>query len=114
MDNDPNGAGDIVITLTNDINPDGLSGFTKSTADGNQILKSTITIYNANQLSDTQLAAITRHEFGHAMGLAHSTAVEDLMHATIQTDYPYISQCDIDAVTGLYDGKKQSAVICQN
>lgn len=110
---DPNGAGDIVVTITNDLNPDGLSGFTRDTADGNQILKSTITIYDADQLSANQLAAIMRHEFGHAMGLAHSTAPEDLMHATIQTNYPYISQCDIDAVTGLYNGDKESQVICQ-
>ncbi len=55
-----------------------------------------------------------RHEFGHAMGLAHSTASEDLMHATIQTDYPYISQCDIDAITGLYNGDQRSQVVCQN
>lgn len=108
-----NGPGDIVIILTNDVNPDGLSGFTKSIADGNEILKSKITIYSASELSLGQLGAITRHEFGHAMGLAHSTAPEDLMHATIQTDYPYISGCDIDAIKGLYDGKKKSEVVCQ-
>jgi len=110
----PNGSGDIVIILTNDVNPDGLSGLTKSIADGNQILKSKITIYSASELSSGQLGAIVRHEFGHAMGLAHSTAPEDLMHATIQTDYPYISGCDIDAIKGLYDGKKKSEVVCQN
>lgn len=114
ISDDPNGAGDIIITLTNDLDPDGLSGFTRDVADGNQILKATITIYNANELSPAQLGAITRHEFGHAMGLAHSTAPEDLMHATIQSAYPYISSCDIDAVTGLYNGDKQSQVICQN
>ncbi|HJT10079.1 MAG TPA: matrixin family metalloprotease [Candidatus Nitrosotalea sp.] len=111
---DPNGVGDIIVILTNDVNPDGLSGYTRDTADGNQILKSTITIYSASHLSAAQLGAIMRHEFGHAMGLAHSTASEDLMHATIQTDYPYISQCDIDAITGLYNGDKRSQVICQN
>lgn len=109
----PGASGDIVIILTNDVNPDGLSGFTKSLADGNQILKSKITIYRASELSSVQLGAITRHEFGHAMGLAHSTAPEDLMHATIQTDYPYISGCDVDAIDGLYDGKQRSEVICK-
>lgn len=107
------GPGDIVIILTNDVNPDGYSGYTKSLADGNEILKSKITIYKASELSSEQLKAIVRHEFGHAMGLAHSTAPEDLMHATIQTDYPYISSCDIDAIKGLYDGKKKSEVVCQ-
>lgn len=111
---DPNSVGDIIVILTNDVNPDGLSGYTRDTADGNQILKSTITIYSASHLSAAQLGAIMRHEFGHAMGLAHSTASEDLMHATIQTDYPYISQCDIDAITGLYNGDQRSQVVCQN
>jgi hypothetical protein len=107
-----NGAGDIVITLTNDENPDGLSGLTKSIADGNQVLKSKITIYVASKLSADQLSAITRHEFGHALGLAHSTDPEDVMHATIQTDYPYISGCDIAAIKGLYEGDERSQVIC--
>ncbi len=113
MGDSAGGAGEILIKLTNDQNPDGLSGYTKSLADGNQILKTTITIYNANQLSANQLGAITRHEFGHAMGLAHSSAPEDLMHATIQTDYPYISGCDIDAIKGLYNGNEKSQVVCQ-
>jgi hypothetical protein len=107
-----NGAGDIVITLTNDENPDGLSGLTKSIADGNQVLKSKITIYVASSLSADQLSAITRHEFGHALGLAHSTDPEDVMHATIQTNYPYISGCDIAAIKGLYEGDERSQVIC--
>jgi hypothetical protein len=109
----PNGAGEIIIKLTRDENPDGLSGYTKSTADGHQILKTTITIYSADQLSANQIGSILRHEFGHAMGLAHSSAPEDLMHATIQTEYPFISGCDIDAITALYDGKQSSQVVCQ-
>lgn len=113
MVDDTTGAGDITIKLTNDLDPDGLSGFTRDIADGNQILKSTITIYNAGHLTADQLAAITRHEFGHALGLGHSNATDDLMHATIQTDYPYISGCDVDAITGLYNGDKQSQVVCQ-
>ena len=107
----PDGVGDIEIILTNDVNPDGYSGYTKSLVDGNEILKSKITIYKANKLDVESLEAIIRHEFGHAMGLGHSTAKEDLM-SPILPDYPYISSCDVDALKGLYDGDKNSKVVC--
>lgn len=87
----------------------------KSIADDaqNQILKSEITIY-VDKLSKAQFETILRHEFGHALGLAHSTALEDLMHLTIETNYPYISQCDIDAMVSLYDDGKKSEVTYEN
>ena len=111
----PTGAGDITIRLTSDESGDGYSGFTKSIADSSQhqILKSQITIYKADKLSNEQFKTILRHEFGHALGLAHSSDPEDLMHATIQTEYPYISQCDIDAIKSLYNGNGKSQVTCQ-
>ncbi len=108
----PNGEGDITINLSKLENADGYTGYTKSDTDGNQILKSSITIFNINTLTPQQLGAITRHEFGHAIGLAHSTAPEDLMYATIQTDYPLISECDIDAVKSLYSGDESNQVTC--
>lgn len=108
----PEGVGDIEIILTNDVNPDGYSGWTKSIVDGNQILKSKITIFKANKLDADRLEAVIRHEFGHALGLGHSTASEDLMHSMLP-DYPYISGCDVDALKGLYDGDKNSKVVCQ-
>lgn len=109
------GSGDIVITLTNLKNPDGYSGFTKSLVDENehQILKSQITIHESDRLSMEQFKTILRHEFGHALGLAHSTAPEDLMAPVIATDYPYISECDLDAIHHLYDGGESSKVVCK-
>ncbi len=107
----PGGVGDIEIILTSDVNPDGYSGYTKSIIDGNQILKSKITIFKANKLDADQLEAIMRHEFGHALGLAHSTSSEDLMHPVLP-DYPYISGCDVDTLNGLYSGDKNSKVVC--
>lgn len=107
----PGGAGDVQIILTTDVSPDGYSGYTKSLVDGNEILKSKITIYKANKLDANSLGAIIRHEFGHAMGLGHSTASEDLM-SPVLPDYPYISGCDIDALKDLYDGSKNSKVVC--
>jgi hypothetical protein len=109
------GEGDITIRLTSQSSGDGYSGFTKSIADDaqNQILKSEITIYNMDKLSKAEFETILRHEFGHALGLAHSTATEDLMYPTITTEYPYISGCDIDAIVSLYDGGKKSEVTCE-
>jgi len=109
------GSGDITIRLDEHRSGDGYSGWTKSIADGsqNQILKSDITIYDVNNLSNDQLATIIRHEFGHALGLAHSTALEDLMAPRIKTEFPYISECDVDALISLYDGGKNSNVVCE-
>lgn len=108
-----NGAGDIIITLTKAIDTDGTAGTTKSTTHGDQILKSEITIYDVDSLSNRSLEKTTRHEFGHAMGLAHSTAPEDLMYPQIKTPYPFISDCNISAIAALYDGKVDEEVICE-
>lgn len=109
------GEGNINIVLSNLKSGDGYTGYTISIADdsNNQILKSTITIYDVENLSDDQFKTILRHELGHALGLAHSTAPEDLMHPVIMTEYPYISDCDIDTIVSLYDGGKNSQVICE-
>ena len=104
--------GDIAIILSTLESPDGYSGFTRSTVENNQILKSTITIYKADQLSSAELETIVRHEFGHAVGLIHSSDPSDLMHPTIETNYPFISDCDISALTHLYDGNVDK-VICE-
>ena len=110
------GEGDITIVLTDEVNGDGYSGFTKSIADEtqNQILKSEITIFDASSTDGEDLAKLLRHEFGHAIGLAHSSAIEDLMYPTIEMEYPYISQCDLSAIESLYDNGGSSIVICEN
>ncbi len=109
------GEGEIIIRLTNLKNSDGFSGWTKSIADDtqNQILKSEIIIYEADKISDEDLVKLVRHEFGHALGLGHSTAKEDLMYETIDMKYPMISECDIQVLTALYDGSQSSRVFCE-
>jgi len=99
--------GDISIILSTLESPDGYSGFTKSTVQDGHILKSVITIYKADQLSSADLETITRHEFGHALGIIHSSNSNDLMYPQISAEPPLISECDISALRSLYDGNLQ-------
>jgi predicted Zn-dependent protease len=63
-------------------------------------------------LTDEELSTIVRHEFGHALGLGHSTAPEDLMAPNIDMTVPYISECNIDAIVNLYNGV-QGSTVCE-
>lgn len=108
----PSEEGDITIVLSTLESPDGYSGYTKSFTDGQETLKSTITVYNINEISAERLGTVIRHEFGHALGLGHATDQEDLMHYVIETNFPFVSDCDINAVKDLYDGKEMNDVAC--
>jgi hypothetical protein len=110
--NSDNEAGDIIIFLETLKDEDGITGFTKSTVEGDIILKSRITIYDINNISNENLSTIIRHEFGHALGLAHSTDKDDLMFPSISTELPYISECNMAALASLYDGSDTSKVTC--
>ena len=111
--NSSGGEGDIIITLSNIKDSDGYTGYTKSVTEENEILKSFITIYDISNLTDEQLATIVRHEFGHALGLGHSTATEDLMAPTIDMTIPYISECNVDAIADLYNANEGRKTICE-
>jgi len=80
----------------------------------NQILKSRIIIFDVNSLSPAALETVVRHELGYALGLAHSSTPEDLMYPVIETNFQYVSECDVDAMTALYDGGNTSEVICES
>jgi len=105
--------GDIIIILSNIKDRSGNTGYTRTVLEGNEIVKSFITIYDVNSLSNTQLQTIARHEFGHALGLAHATAPEDLMAPVIDMTYPYISHCNISALKQLYNGDSDGTTTCE-
>ena len=88
-------------------------GVVISIVEGNEILKSYITIYDTSNLDEEELSTITRHEFGHALGLGHSTAPEDLMAPTIDMTTPYISPCNVAGIVDLYNGADEGQTICQ-
>jgi len=103
--NSPNVYGDIIVILSNIKDRSGNSGYTKTVLEGDEIVKAFITIYEVNSLSKNELGTIMRHEFGHALGLGHATDSQDLMAPTIDMTYPFISQCNISAMTDLYNDK---------
>ena len=105
--------GDIVVILSNIKDRSGNTGYTKTILEGDEIVKAFITIYDVDSLSNTQLGTIMRHEFGHALGLGHSSAPEDLMAPTIDMTYPYISDCNIASVADLYNEKSDGTTICE-
>ena len=113
IENSPKSDGDIIIILSNIRDRSGFSGYTKTILEGEQIIKSFITIYDVKSLSNNQLETIIRHEFGHALGLGHSTYTKDLMAPTIDMTYPFISQCNVMAISDLYNENAGKNTVCE-
>ena len=108
---DNNNKADITITITDEKDTKGYSGFTTYVIEDNQIVKSNVTIYDINNITGEQISSITRHEFGHALGLAHADSPDDLMYDIVQVP-SYVTDCDIDTLLALYDGNVKSASEC--
>ena len=84
-------------------------GKTAEVAIGDSKCDSTWHAYNTDFVSST-----LTHELGHGFGLGHSDERNDLMFSLVQTvsPYDYISECDIEAMAGLYNGNQKSHVTC--
>jgi len=108
---DNNMEADITITITDEKNAEGYSGQTTHVVDNNKIIKSNITIYDINNIALYQISSITRHEFGHALGLAHSDSPDDLMYDIVYLS-SYVTDCDVNTLLALYDGNVQSTSEC--
>ena len=111
MVSDNNEKADITIVITDEKDTRGYSGFTTHVLEDNMIVKSNITIYDINNITGEQISSITRHEFGHALGLAHADSPDDLMYDIVQVP-SYVTDCDIDTLLALYDGNVKSPSQC--
>lgn len=107
-----NSGAEILITLTKQKSIEGYSGYTISSTANDHILRSTITIYDIDSLTDEQLATITRHEFGHALGLDHASSPNDLMHDVVKTP-SFVSGCDIDEIQHVYNAERNITFKCE-
>ena len=95
----------VTITLTSSKSDLGYSGYT-SFSEYHKMLENThIVIYETDKLSDGDLAAIARHEFGHALGLGHSSSSSDLMYPNVDQRSAFISEYNVEALSTLYNGK---------
>ena len=105
---------DIVIDLKSVKSVNGNSANTKIIADDihNQLLKVHITIYEVDQQSLNSIRMITAHEMGHALGLGHSTEPKDIMSSPLQSNHPFISECNVNALVAVYSGNINSRVTC--
>ena len=93
----------IIIHLTSRTNAANFNGYTNLFYDANgDIQKAMITIYNTDELSKVQLESIIRHELGHALGLGHTNAENDLMQPKININFNAISLLDLQALARIY------------
>ncbi len=106
------GGGDIIISLTPQSSPDGYSGSAKPLFVNGEISKVYITVYDIDKISLNGLYSVLMHEMGHALGLGHSTAPEEVMYEKITTPYPYVTPCMMLALDQAYQENKPGLVTC--
>ncbi|MDE1726965.1 MAG: matrixin family metalloprotease [Thaumarchaeota archaeon] len=107
--NSSNDISQITIILTTDKNELGYSGLTTFTRTGEMVTNARIVIFQVDHLTDEEFGAVVRHEFGHALGLGHSTLYGDIMYPEVDPTISQISECDEGALEALYDGQVSSS-----
>jgi predicted Zn-dependent protease len=65
-----------------------------------------IYVYNIDDITDSKLESVLRHELGHVFGLGHSKSAEDLMffkyYESKEFYHDYISPCNIETLAKIY------------
>jgi len=98
----------ILISLTPMPHPDGYAGVSNPLFVDGKFSKVYITIFEVNKMSRAQLYSVAIHEMGHAIGIGHTTATEDVMNAKrVNVPYPYISPCIMQALQVVDQGKTE-------
>jgi predicted Zn-dependent protease len=103
---------DVTVTFTNEQGPsDSVMGKTSlkgvRTASGMHITSAEITIFRADELYERKaLLPAVLHEFGHAIGLQHSTSEEGIMYPmmTYRDGAPNetVGECEFAGLRSLY------------
>jgi predicted Zn-dependent protease len=93
---------DVTIHLTEKNSSDSILGLTKYQFSNQTIKSVSITLYNFDELDNSQVEFLTRHELGHAMGLGHTTNPFDLMFPNIDNEFGLISMFDLIALSESY------------
>jgi hypothetical protein len=91
----------IIIYLKEDAHPK-YDGFTELTYNNGKIQKAFITIYNLDELTDSQIEMITRHELGHALGLSHLTGQLSIMNPIIDLQNNLLSMFEMQFLLMVY------------
>jgi hypothetical protein len=68
-------------------------------------------IWTVNTSSGFDLVSVAAHEFGHSLGVDHSTVKESLMFPTYSGLHHFLSQDDISGIQSIYQSKRNLAAI---